>query len=260
MKIINMNDKELLIVEECARLHEHAFELFEQGRDKDAFVCMLKSAELGDVLSQYHVGCYYEEGCGVKQNYIKAAEFYEKVSSCREMIVNGYPFMPLSPQCEAEFALGKLYERGLLPYSTYEKALEWYEKAISDGSSEAAFEMAKGYFNVSEYDRAADYLFAASKGYPSEPLKEKLFSFCLRLLEKESSHTVQLLQLLGEFYGKGWGTEIIPDKAKACFERAAEIKNNQMRKDYGFAITDGIGRNKYARKSIQTNHGSKEKG
>ncbi len=225
-----MNDEELLVVEERVRLHERAFELFEKGKDEEAFMCMLKSAELGDVVSQYYVGCYYEEGCGVEQDYIKAAELYEKVASCREMIVNGYPFMPLSPQCEAEFALGKLYGQGLLPHSTYEKALEWYEKAISDGSSEAAFELAKGYFYVSEYNRAADYLFAASKGYPSEPLKEELFSFCLMLLEKDTCYTVQLLQLLGEFYGKGWGTEILPDKAKACFERAAEIGRTPTQK------------------------------
>ena len=91
---------------------------------------MLKSAEMGDVVSQYYVGCYYEQGCGVKENYIKAAEFYEMVSHCQDVVASDMPF---SPQCDAEFAMGRLYKRGLLPNSTHEKASEWFKKAVKHG-------------------------------------------------------------------------------------------------------------------------------
>ena len=202
-------------------LQEQAFSLFDQGKDKEASECMLKSAELGDVVSQYYVGCYYENGYGFKQDYLKAAEFYEKVSACREMVVFADPFMPLTPQCDAEFALGKLYERGLLPNSSMEKAIEWYEKAIADGSSDATFAFATRYVNELDFDRSAAYLLATAYGHPSEQLKKELFSLCWRLLKKETSYEVELLRLLAELYGKGWGTEINPGKAKEYFERAA---------------------------------------
>ena len=202
-------------------LQEQAISLFDQGKDKEASECMLKFAELGDVVSQYYVGRYYEEGYGMEQDYFKAAEFYEKVSACREMVVFADPFMPLTPQCDAEFALGKLYERGLLPNSSMEKAIEWYEKAIADGSSDATFEFALRYINELEFDRSAAYLLAAAYGYPSEQLKKEIFALCLSLLQKETSYEVQLLRLIAELYGKGWGTEINSEKAKEYFERAA---------------------------------------
>ena len=129
-----MDDKEISLVDIRVNLHEQAFVLFEQGKDEEAFECMLKSAKMGDVVSQYYVGCYYEQGCGVKQDYIKAAEFYEMVSNYQEVVASEMPF---SPQCDAEFAIGMLYEQGLLPNSTHEKASEWFEKAIKHGYKQA---------------------------------------------------------------------------------------------------------------------------
>ena len=123
--------KEINLINLRVDLQEQAVSLFDQGKDKEASECMLKSAELGDVVSQYYVGCYYENGYGFKQDYLKAAEFYEKVSACREMVVFADTFMPLAPQCDAEFALGKLYERGLLPNASMAKPLFTFSKALA---------------------------------------------------------------------------------------------------------------------------------
>ena len=46
--------KEIDLINLQADLQEQAFSLFDQGKDKEASECMLKSAELGDVVSQYY--------------------------------------------------------------------------------------------------------------------------------------------------------------------------------------------------------------
>ena len=40
------------------------------------------SAELGDVLAQFRIAQFYEQGVGVEQSYAKAAEWYDRAAYC----------------------------------------------------------------------------------------------------------------------------------------------------------------------------------
>ena len=91
----------------------NAYELLESanryefcGEYEKAAELMAKAAELGDLVATYYLAQYYEDGKGVNQDYIKAAELYMKVSECREPLIFADPDMPLTPQCDAEYAVG----------------------------------------------------------------------------------------------------------------------------------------------------------
>ncbi|MBR6902145.1 MAG: sel1 repeat family protein, partial [Synergistaceae bacterium] len=40
-----------------------------------------KAADNGDAIAQYNIGSLYENGLGVKKNYKKAIEWYEKAAA-----------------------------------------------------------------------------------------------------------------------------------------------------------------------------------
>ena len=61
----------------------------------------------------------YENGLGVKRDYVKAREWYEKA-----VAANTY-----GRSSEASKRLGYMYEKGLGVKKDKDKAREWYEKA-----------------------------------------------------------------------------------------------------------------------------------
>ena len=78
------------------------------------------AAEQGDAKAQVTLGFLYEKGRGVRQDYHKAREWYEKAA------VQGLP--------EAQMNLGILYNQGRGVRQDYQKAGEWYEKAAAQGA------------------------------------------------------------------------------------------------------------------------------
>ena len=196
-------------IDDCDKLQSLSYQFERNVEYEKAFLFMEKAALKGDVLAQYYVATYYEKGQGVAQNYVKAAELYEKVSECREPLVFADPFMPLTPQCDVEYSLGKFHEKGLLPNSSEEKAIEWYLKGVNDGSSAADLEMSKRYFEVrgveQNDERAIDYLLKAVYGYLSSDLYKEAFNLCAELLQKETSNRDLLVRIFEELRGKGLG-------------------------------------------------------
>ena len=81
------------------------------------------AAEQGDAKAQVTLGFLYEKGRGVRQDYHKAREWYEKAA------VQGHP--------EAQMNLGILYNQGRGVRQDYQKAREWYEKAAAQGFATA---------------------------------------------------------------------------------------------------------------------------
>ena len=181
-------ETEINEIDDCDKLQSLSYQCERNEEYEKAFLFMEKAAQKGDVLAQYYLATYYEKGQGVEQNYVKAAELYEKVSGCREPLVFADPFMPLTPQCDVEYILGKFHEKGLLPNSSEEKAREWYLKGVSDGSAAASLEMAQRHFGgrgVEQNDeKAIHYLCKAIYGYLSSDLYEKALDLCAELLQK----------------------------------------------------------------------------
>ena len=217
----------------CDELQALAFKCEFKGDYVNAVMYMKKAADKGDVLSQYYLGRYYENGQGVEKNYERAAELYEQVSACREPLVYFDPTMPLTPQCDVEYSLGQFHEKGFLPNSSEEKAIEWYLKAVDDGSESAELNMAHRYFDGRGVERSEEMaakllMRMAQKQYEIDDLSEELFSLCSKLVEKNVSYKSGLLRLMGELYDKGLGTKPCHEKAQEYFSRANELEREKL--------------------------------
>ena len=115
---------------------EYALDLERSKEYEEAAKCLQKASDMGELLATFNLAVYYEKGIGVKQDFVKSAELYLKVAECREQLVFAGDNEPLTPQCDAEFALGRMCEAGILPNSSAETAIDWYTRAINDGCLE----------------------------------------------------------------------------------------------------------------------------
>ena len=78
------------------------------------------AAEQGDAEAQVNLGTMYSLGQGVRQDYAKAKEWYEKAA--------------LQGNEEAQFSLGVLYEEGAGVRQNKATAKEWFGKACDNGN------------------------------------------------------------------------------------------------------------------------------
>ena len=112
-------------------------------------------SEHKDPQLQYEQGDMYYYGKGVKKDYEKAFEYYEKATE------QGHP--------GAEFRLGFMYEKGEGVPKDYGKAVEYYEAAATNGHSDAQFKLGKIYYyeeDILSYKKAIEwYSQAAIQGH-----------------------------------------------------------------------------------------------
>lgn len=171
----------------------------------------------GDVLAAYYLAQHYEEGVAVLQDFNKAAELYMVVSECREPLVFADPYMPLTPQCESEYAVGCLYEKELLPNSSMDKALEWFCRSVEDGSYEACFKMAEiyleGWHVRRDYDEAARYLYQGYLNFGHNA--PTMFKLASELDGKTSTQQDLIWEILAHCYERGVG--VLIDATKAAY-------------------------------------------
>ncbi len=90
---------------------------------KKAFEWYQKSAEQDNSYAQNNLGYNYEKGFGVEQNYKKAFEWYQKSAEQD----NSY----------AQNNLADMYKKGLGVKQDYKKAFEWYQKSAEQDNSYA---------------------------------------------------------------------------------------------------------------------------
>lgn len=86
-----------------------------------------KALNLGENEALFSLGHAYETGCGEKQNYVKAMQFYKQCiedSNCE-----GY---------DTEYRIAFLLENGHGTTQDYLKAYEWYERALYISQTEQA--------------------------------------------------------------------------------------------------------------------------
>ena len=209
----------------CSAAHRFDFE----EKHEKAALGFTKAAELGNVLAKFYLAQCYENGKGVAQDYIKAAELYIEVSDCENREKFTYSDPDLScvyPQYEAEYALGNFYERGLLPDSTMEKAVEWYLRAQDDGSNEADYKLVECYLMgkgvEQNYDMAAEKLYSAHHWSSGHDMRS--FKFAKSLDEKTETHQLHICKILAECYSKGIGTDKDEEKAHEYHSKAEALE------------------------------------
>jgi len=90
------------------------------------------SAQQGNPSAQYILGVMYDRGKGVRQDYAKAFEWYQKAAS------QGYS--------NAQYNLGSMYYRGEGVRQDYAKAFEWHQKAAIQGDADAQYSLGLMYY------------------------------------------------------------------------------------------------------------------
>ena len=211
----------------ATEIWEYALNLERSKEYEKAAKCLQKASDMGELLATFNLAVYYENGIGVKQDFLKAAELYLMVAACREQLVFAGDTEPLTPQCDAEFALGRMCEAGILPNSSVETAIDWYTRAINDGclDIDVYIKMAELYFSgqkvEKDYDKSANYVIG---GFYECPCNYKVFNLAIKLADTETQHKLSIFNILAECYTKGLGTDIDLNKAEEFKEKADALQ------------------------------------
>lgn len=166
------------------------------------FCCGRIQSKKKDYL-QYRIGKLFSFGYGVKQDYLKAAEWYEKA------VAEDNPF--------AAYALGSLYRRGQGVEQDDGKAYAFYRMAAGHGekpNAYAAYELGRMCRDGigTEIDKAASdaWYRQAYQGF---------------LMIEQNMADDKLYYRLGQMNLTGTGTERDLLQAKDYFEKAAALDN-----------------------------------
>lgn len=83
----------------------------------------LQAAAQGNAAAQFNLGVMYENGQGVRQDYVQAVQWYRKASE--------------QGDAQAQFNLGGMYAEGRGVRQDLALAQEWYGKACQNGDQKA---------------------------------------------------------------------------------------------------------------------------
>jgi TPR repeat protein len=170
-----------------------------------AFECYNKAAEQGHSDAQYELAIMYKKGQGVPQNSITAAEWYAKAAE------RGHT-------C-AQYDLGVMYEEGQGVPQNSITAAEWYIKAAEQGHSDAQ-EILLCKYEEGNYFLAQNYhklnplfLITAQRGY------NRAVEWLIKIAEQGNDNN-QLT--LANMYKKGQGVPQDYAKAFELYIKVAE--------------------------------------
>jgi len=149
-------------------------------------------ADKGKHLAMNIIGEKYYYGRGVRKNYKKAREWYEKSAE--------------RGNADAMFSLGLMYENAKGVSKDYKKAREWYEKSAERGNDDAMFSIGLMYNNA--------------EGVPKD--YEKAIYWYEKAVEKGQD---EAMFCLGWLYYYGEGGPVDYAKAKVLFEKAVRRGN-----------------------------------
>ncbi|TLU88235.1 MAG: sel1 repeat family protein [Chlorobium sp.] len=120
-----MMDRARFIVKHCIALSIILIQLFSTSAafceppDTQILEKLRQNGVNDDADAEFNLGHMYFSGWGVKQNYMKAMEWYKRASD------NG--------SAKAQNAIGVLYEYGLGVDKDSAEASAWYKKACNNG-------------------------------------------------------------------------------------------------------------------------------
>jgi uncharacterized protein len=99
---------------------QDGFDSYKRKNYKEAAVLFHISAKQGDALSQLLLGLMYDEGKGVKQDFIEAIKWYRRFAELGN--------------ASAQNNLGVMYAQGQGVLKNYVLAHMWFSLSISNGS------------------------------------------------------------------------------------------------------------------------------
>jgi hypothetical protein len=108
----------------AAAMLEKGEEANADGKYAQALQWYLKAAEQGNVRAEERLGELYEDGKGVRQDFVQAAAWYRKAADLGDI--------------EAEKRLANLYNLGWGVPQDFAQELAWERKAADQGDAEAA--------------------------------------------------------------------------------------------------------------------------
>ena len=79
----------------------------------------LQAAAQGNAAAQFNLGVMYENGQGVRQDYVQAVQWYRKAAE--------------QGDAQAQYNLGVMYDNGQVVRQNYKIAKEWFGKACDNG-------------------------------------------------------------------------------------------------------------------------------
>ncbi|MEZ5853783.1 MAG: tetratricopeptide repeat protein [Hyphomicrobiaceae bacterium] len=199
--------------------NDPAYDAFEEGRYLTALSLAAKDAAKGSGVAHTLVARIHAEGLGVPQNYVLAAQWYERGAAL------GDP--------EAMLGLGLLYARGLGVKKDLVRAGDLIEKAASKGHAEACYNLA--------------LLFLAGTGKPENPAR----AFLLMRYAAEQG-VVAAMYDLGTLYATGTGSGIEPNAFEAAkwIGAAAREHYAEAELEYALILFKGQGTPPDARRAV----------
>ncbi|WP_081827977.1 protein kinase domain-containing protein [Oribacterium sp. FC2011] len=231
---------------------ENPKETTTQESPEQRFNRYYEMAKGGDKYGMYHLAYMYQCGDGIKQDYEKAIEWYEKAAESGHVT-----------SLERLVDLGLRYEEGDGVAQNYTKAKELYEKAAECGSEKALvnlFDLGLKYEEEGsnqDYEKAKECFEKAAEGGGAGAMNnigilyfhgkgvEQDFKKAKEWFEKaaEGGETYAMANL-GEMYLNGYGVKKDYAKAKEWCEKAAEDGNSKAITNLGYMYLYGYGVNR----------------
>ncbi|KAF9970485.1 hypothetical protein BGZ73_006797 [Actinomortierella ambigua] len=97
----------------------------------EIFECYTEAANQGNANAQFHLGQMYEDGRGVRQNFVEAVKWYSKAAN------QGHP--------RGQSSLGFMYSKGRGVEQNDALAIEWYTKAAKQGDPRGQYNLGVRY-------------------------------------------------------------------------------------------------------------------
>ena len=186
---------------------KQAIDAFDGRNYAIAHPIFLQAAQQKSTIAQFHLGKMYEQGLGVNQDYVQAANYF------RQAAERGYP--------PAQAKLGEFYANGLGLPMDYRQAAEWFSKAAD------------------QQDKTPEHrLHEACSAYEVEDFDTALSTF--QELAQENDAVAQFH--LGEMYSAGKGVPTDFQQAADWYELAAkqDFVPAQVRLGRMFANGEGV--------------------
>jgi len=139
----------------------NALELNENGSHEEAFKSFQRSAKKNNRQAQYQLGEMYFHGIFVKQDHMRAMDYY--IAAANYYISAENAFDANDSYKEAFNKIGYLHENGLGTARNHRKAAEYYRQGAIGGNNDACCNLAYLYehgFGVSASNAAAIYWYA----------------------------------------------------------------------------------------------------